>query len=174
MSAQCQMQITQADSAALILPYPSCFPIHSFHLTDYTVAQSSPHECAVTVTVIVVCHISAASAPYYITASSFSMNTSMRQRLLIRALRSHSLLNSRVAAGFNRSEPMCAAEHVAPLTALLNSISACLKKSALWHFCVSCTFTCGLVCWVRVESWQCRRQWWTGARGHRCVQIQPW
>lgn len=31
LSAQCQMQITQAFSAALILPHPSCFsPIHSF------------------------------------------------------------------------------------------------------------------------------------------------
>lgn len=73
-------------SAVLIPPYPSCFSIHSFHLADYTAAESTgtkrnPHRWAITVTVIVVCHISAASALRYITESNFSMKTSMRQRL---------------------------------------------------------------------------------------------
>lgn len=43
----------------------------------------NPHKCAITVTVIVMCHIAAASTLHYITASNFSMNTSMRQRLWI-------------------------------------------------------------------------------------------
>lgn len=42
-SAQCQMQITEADSAALILPHPRphTLPIHSLHLADYTAAESA-------------------------------------------------------------------------------------------------------------------------------------
>lgn len=43
--------------------------------------KKNPHEFAITVTVIVMCHISAASTLHYITAGSFSMKTSMRQRL---------------------------------------------------------------------------------------------
>lgn len=132
-SAQCQMQITQADSAVLILPYPSCFPIHSLLLTDYTAAESTglqriPHECALTVTVM--CHISAARTLHYITASNLSMNTSMRQRLWI-GVRDYTggLLNSRVTERFTRSELH------SPLIELFEFLGDSCLKCIVTHLC---------------------------------------
>lgn len=86
------------------------------------------HECATTVTVTVMCHITAARTLHYITDGSFSMNTSMRQRLWITVSCYHmaGLLKSRVTRGLNRSELMRAGGTHLWLRSLVFFLSVCV------------------------------------------------
>lgn len=108
-SAQCQMQITEADSAALILPHPrllSPFIRCSSQITLRQRApaqQRAPRQCAQNCNCKSNVSHHAARTARYITARNLSMNTSMRQRLWISGY-TGSLWNSRVTERFNRSQ----------------------------------------------------------------------
>lgn len=82
LSAQCQMQITEADSAALILPHPRLLSPFIRCSSQITLRQRAPAQqraqncnCNSDVS-----HHAATTARC-VTARNLSMNTSMRQRL---------------------------------------------------------------------------------------------